>query len=381
MPRKKIAIMLPKLSLYGGVEGFAWRLAEALARDHDVHFICARQETASPAGVRVIRVGRPFFGKFFKILWFALAAEWVRRRQDYDLTIGLGNTIIQDILRVSGGPTRIFWKHSIKAYPRGYARTWKMIRRKISPANNLVLAIEKLQMRFSGRIIANSHMVREWTLAAFPHLKHGNVDIIYNRPDLSKFSSCSSSEKTRARKKLGIGGNKKVIATAGTNFMLKGIRPLIATMAHLPDDTLLVVAGGRHCGKYRRLAEKLGLADRVHFLGRVDDMPTVYHASDLFILLSFYDACSNAVLEALASGLPVISTTTNGSSFFVPENHIVAPDIAPRDLAKIIQNKLGQQPHPFSFPADVPSGIAPYVHLVEDTLENMARGNHHLTSP
>ena len=68
MPRKKIAIMLPKLSLYGGVEGFAWRLAEALARGHDIHFICARQETDSPAGVRVIRVGRPFFGKFFKIL-------------------------------------------------------------------------------------------------------------------------------------------------------------------------------------------------------------------------------------------------------------------------------------------------------------------------
>ncbi|MBS6653380.1 MAG: glycosyltransferase family 4 protein, partial [Collinsella sp.] len=61
---------------------------------------------------------------------------------------------------------------------------------------------------------------------------------------------------------------------------------------------------------------------RIHFLGKVEDMPALYRAMDLFVLPSFYDACSNAVLEALACGLKVLSTTANGSSVFLPQEHV-----------------------------------------------------------
>jgi UDP-glucose:(heptosyl)LPS alpha-1,3-glucosyltransferase len=367
--RSKIAIMLPKLSHYGGVEGFAWRLAEALIRDYEVDFICSRKETEPPQGVRVICVGRPVLGRFVKILWFAIAAEWIRRKGHYDLTIGLGNTMCQDILRISGGPTRIFWKHSIRAYPQGFARTWKMIRRKCSPANHLVLLIEKLQIRHSRRIIANSDLVKEWTLEAFPHLLPHTVDVIYNQPDLQKFSSATSSGIKQARRRLGIPEDKRIIATAGTNFMLKGIGPLIRCLAYLPADTMLLVAGGRHCEKYQRLANKVGAEDRVRFLGKVDDMVTFYQASDMFILLSFYDACSNAVLEALAAGLPVISTTSNGSSCFLSESSIVDPTIHPVDLAALIARVLNsKQTASFAFPAHLKAGLDPYVHRIKTML-------------
>jgi UDP-glucose:(heptosyl)LPS alpha-1,3-glucosyltransferase len=367
--RSKIAIMLPKLSHYGGVEGFAWRLAETLIRDYEVDFICTRKETEPPQGVRVICVGRPVLGRFVKILWFAIAAEWLRRKGHYDLSIGLGNTICQDILRISGGPTRIFWKHSIRAYPRGFARTWKMIRRQCSPANHLILLIEKLQIRHSRQIVANSDLVKEWILEAFPHLLPHTVDVIYNQPDLQKFSSATSSGIKQARRRLGIPEDKRIIATAGTNFMLKGIGPLIRCLAYLPADTMLLVAGGRHCEKYQRLANKVGAEDRVRFLGKVDDMVTFYQASDMFILLSFYDACSNAVLEALAAGLPVISTTTNGSSCFLSESSIVDPTIHPVDLAALIARVLNsKQTASFAFPAHLKAGLDPYVHRIKTML-------------
>jgi UDP-glucose:(heptosyl)LPS alpha-1,3-glucosyltransferase len=367
--RPKIAIMLPKLSHYGGVEGFAWRLAKALGREYEVDFICSRKETAPPQGVRVICVGRPFMGKFVKILWFAAAAEWIRRKGDYDLSIGLGNTVCQDILRISGGPTRIFWKHSIRAYPKGFARTWKMIRRRLSPANHLVLLIEKLQIRFSRQVIANSDLVKDWILEAFPHLSPHTVDVIYNQPDLQKFSPVAPSDTRQARQQLGIFEDKRIIATAGTNFMLKGIGPLIRCLAYLPADTMLLVAGGRHNEKYQRLARKIGVDERVRFLGKVDDMVTFYQASDMFILLSFYDACSNAVLEALASGLPVISTRTNGSSFFLPETAIVDPSIHPSDLAATIAKIFdSRQATSFTFPDHLQAGLDPYVHKVKTIL-------------
>jgi hypothetical protein len=103
MNTPKVAIMLPKLSRYGGVEQFGYRLAAYLAREFDVTFICARQEHEAPAGVRVVRIGRPP-GKFCKMLWFALAAESARRRGNFDVSIGLGKSLRQDILRLSGGP-------------------------------------------------------------------------------------------------------------------------------------------------------------------------------------------------------------------------------------------------------------------------------------
>ena len=363
--------MLPKLSHYGGVEGFAWRLAKALAPHYEVDFICARQETKPPKGVRVICLGRPCLGKCFKVLWFALGAEWVRRKRQYDLTIGLGNTVCQDILRISGGPTRIFWQHSIKAWPSGFPRAWKMLRRRLSLANHVILAIERLQIKYSKQIIANSHLVRDWTLQAFPVLDASNVGIIYNKPDLARFSPCNASEKQRARMALNIPEDATVISTAGTNFILKGIRQLIEALPLLPENTVLLVAGGRRAQKYRQLAAQLGLQDRVRFLGKVDDMPALYHASDLFILLSFYDACSNAVLEAQASGLPVISTRTNGSSYFLPSEQVINAGDHPEKIATTIQQTLAAAPlGVFTFPTNIPSGIEPYIDRISSILQD-----------
>jgi len=360
--------MLPKLSRYGGVEGFAWRLAEELAKKYAVDFICSRQNTQAPEGVRVVCIGRPCMGKSIKILWFALGAEWVRRRNNYDLSIGLGNTVYQDILRISGGPTKIFWKHSKKAYPKGFSRTWKMIRRRLTPANRLVLLIERLQVRHTRTLIANSHLVRTWLFEAFPQLKKKTVRIIYNKADLKKFSPCSAAEKNAIRKHLHL-PDKVIIATAATNFILKGIRPLIETLPFLPENHILLIAGGRNAARYNRIARRLGITERVYFMGKVDDMPSFYRASDLFILLTFYDACSNAILEALATGLPVISTDTNGSSKFLAPQNILNADSRPQDIAATIQRAMsnGQQPSIY-LPLDAEAGIPPYTKLVANLL-------------
>ena len=129
----RVALMLPNLSRYGGAEQFGHRLAGYLAAcgDFDVTFVCARQDAEAPEGVRVIRVGRPVPGKLGKTLWFALAAEAVRRKEGFDVAIGLGNTIFQDIARLSGGPTGLFWDHSIRAYDPGLPRTLKSISRAV----------------------------------------------------------------------------------------------------------------------------------------------------------------------------------------------------------------------------------------------------------
>ena len=361
---------MPRLSRYGGAESFAWRLAEALAaRGYGVDFICARCETEPPAGVNPVVVGR--FGglRLIKTLWFAWRADQLTKTGGYDLVFGLGNTVNQDILRIGGGSISKFWQLSKRAWPAGFPRWFKMLRRRLAPANWVIHWLDDMRMRRTPKIVCVSHLVRDWVVEAHPYLDPSGIEVVYNRPDLARFARVSEGERQRLREEAGIVSDRFVIGTAATNFALKGVRPLIQALARLPEHFELHVAGGRNPKKYQRIAQDLGVADRVRFLGKVDDMLAFYGRTDLFVLATFYDACSNAVLEALACGCRVASSELNGSAYFLPEKWVF-PD--PADVegmaAVLLRMSAEERPAPFAWPEDVPSGLEPYVRMVESFL-------------
>ena len=76
----------------------------------------------------------------------------------------------------------------------------------------------------------------------------------------------------------------------------------------------LVVVGSSATAEFERMARRLGVADRVRFAGYCPDMRDAYFAADLLVHPTFYDPCSNVVLEAMACGLPVITMRSNGAS-------------------------------------------------------------------
>ncbi|BBD06970.1 glycosyltransferase family 4 protein [Desulfovibrio ferrophilus] len=366
----RIALMLPKLSTYGGAEGFAFRLADILtANGYPVDFICARQETAEPKGVNVVPVGRPPLGRAAKIAWYAYAAEQARKRGGYGLTISMGKTVRQDVLRMSGGPLSEFWRLSKRAYAQGFEREFKMLRRRLAPANRLIRHLERRALENQELCIAVSHRVQDWLLDAHPWLDKRQMKVIYNRPDLTRFTPASEDERTLIRSNMGLGAADQLIVLAGTNFALKGLGTLIRALALLPREVRVHVAGDRNPGRFKALAQSLAVQDRVAFLGRVDDMPSLYQASDLFCLPSFYDTCSNAVLEALASGTRVISSKDNGSSYFLPPDRIVDDSGDAQALALAIEQALNTpRPQGFQWPEDVESGLEPYLALAHDRL-------------
>lgn len=96
----------------------------------------------------------------------------------------------------------------------------------------------------------------------------------------------------------------------------------------------LAVAGETAGSPYPALSAELGLAARVHFLGYRWDIPDLMRASDLFVFPSRYEACSLVLLEALASGLPIITAATAGGSEVVTQDcGVVLPD--PNDAAAL----------------------------------------------
>lgn len=367
--------MLPRFSRYGGVEQFGYRLSAALAaKGHQVDFLCARQEVAAPEGVRVRRTGRPFGPRWLKMLIFAVRAEALRRNGDYDCTVSLGKTLNQDVMRVGGGPLTEFWRYSERAYPQGLTRAFKRLRRRLSPGNLLTLLIERRQYARTPVIIAVSHFVRDLIVTSRPGLDPASIRIVYNRPDLARFSPPTFEQREDARRVFGIKDGEIAIGLATSNFALKGVEPLIRALATLPETCSLYVAGGRKHAAYDALALRLGVADRVRFLGKVDSMPDWYRAIDIFTLPSFYDACSNAVLEALASGLPVLSSASNGSSVFLPPENVVDDPGDPAELARVLTRLIsdaeaagsaGTRPR-FQWPEGMVSGLDAFVEMVEE---------------
>ncbi len=369
---RRVAILVERLGTYGGTEGFARRLAQALSgRGIAVDMICGRQETDPPPGVGVVRVGRPPVLRWLKTVWFAHAAERARRRGGYAVTVSCANTLVQDIARVSGGPLPVFHAKSIRAWRAGLPRLLKRLSRALSPANAAVRAIQARQFAGTGRIVCVSHLVRDWMAASFPALANRRLDVVYNLPDLSRFSPADEDARAAARSGLGIAPGDYAVSLAGTNFMLKGVGTAIAALPLLPPNVRLLVAGGRNPGRFLRLARSLGVAERVRFLGRVTDMPGLYRASDLFVLPTFYDTCANAVLEARACGIPAVTTADNGAAFFLPPHRILSDPADHRALARIIRSVMAEGEaarEPFVWPPDAAAGVEPFVRMVEELL-------------
>ena len=95
----------------------------------------------------------------------------------------------------------------------------------------------------------------------------------------------------------------------------------LQALAQLPAAQLLVIGRDRRVARYQALAEKLGLGARVQFLGALPDVKPYYGAADALLLPTLYDPFPNVALEAMASGLPVITSTTSGAAELIANGH------------------------------------------------------------
>ncbi|MDE0052699.1 MAG: lipopolysaccharide core heptose(I) kinase RfaP [Gammaproteobacteria bacterium] len=118
------------------------------------------------------------------------------------------------------------------------------------------------------------------------------------------------------RREFELSEDDLVVLLVGSGFVTKGLDRLIAAAAALPDAlrrrTHLFVLGEDKQHRFERLASRLAVADRVHFLGGRDDVPRFLHGADALALPAYDEAGGMAILEAIAAGLPVLATDTCG---------------------------------------------------------------------
>jgi UDP-glucose:(heptosyl)LPS alpha-1,3-glucosyltransferase len=138
---------------------------------------------------------------------------------------------------------------------------------------------------------------------------------LLNGADLKRFDPAANPElREKTRKQLGLDSSRVMALMIAQDFARKGLREAIEAIARVSDPRLVLTVVGRDTlAPYRRLAEQLGIGDRVIFAGPTTDPVPFYQAADFFVLPTRHDPCSLVVLEALAMGLPVISTVQNGA--------------------------------------------------------------------
>ena len=143
------------------------------------------------------------------------------------------------------------------------------------------------------------------------------VRVVYNAVDVPDVEEGRRGQwRQTAREEIGAGEEETVFLTVATNFRLKGVAEAIEAFArlNLASDTRLVAVGHPSPRRYRRLAARRGVSDRVHFVGPTEEVFRWYSAADVCVLLSWYDPCSRVVLEAIRWEVPSITTAYNGAA-------------------------------------------------------------------
>jgi UDP-glucose:(heptosyl)LPS alpha-1,3-glucosyltransferase len=316
-----IAFCYPSvLPARGGCETYISDLARRLAADgHEVHLYACRWDEASlPSRLRYHRLAVPTGVRILRSWRFAAACERALQKAHHDASIGFDKTWGQDVLYPQGGLHVATIEHNLRKYCNPLARAFMRLARSVDPANRAFRALERRQ--YLGRrqplIVVNSQMVRR-------HFQHyygigpENVHVVRAAIDANRFA-----EQDRPRRRLewrqrwGIDPSETVALFAAMNYRLKGLDPLLRAMRRLADvpSLRLLVIGNPRTQMYERMAERLGIADRVLFAGHCMEMRNAYFASDFLVHPTFYDPCSLVVLEALACGVPAITTRHNGAS-------------------------------------------------------------------
>ena len=313
----KIALVRQRYNPYGGAERFVERAMTALAaQDVELTLLARAWSDAPGAGEqrRLIRCDPFYIGRVWRDWSFARAVCAAVKAHSFDLVQSHERISCCDVYRAGDGVHRQ-WLANRK---RG-AGVWERIALTLNPYHWYTLAAEK-RLFESPRlraVICNSNMVKEEVRRHFG-LAEDKLHVIYSGVDLAAYNPALREEwRARKRAEFGIADSAMVFLFVGSGFARKGVPQLLRAMTGVRGAHLIVVGKDRELALMQRTVGDMKLADRVHFTGGQDDVKPWYGMADCFVLPTLYDPFPNAALEAMACGLPLITSLQCGAAEFV----------------------------------------------------------------
>lgn len=280
----------------GGAESYLKRLALGVVKlGHEVHLFATNDWPRNewPFGrITQIRAG--------STIGFANEIEERRAQAACDVLMSFERIWRCHVFRAGDGVHQAWLNRRQKL-----EAPWKRLVRRFNRKHSDLLRLEKslLDDRGAERVIANSQMVKNEIVDLYNY-RRDKIDIVRNGVPLDLFHF-DPVRREKSRNQLQVGSDDILALFAGSGWKRKGLHYAIDAIESCPNPKLrLLVAGRGDPAHYR--------STRARFLGEVADLRPIYAAADMFILPTIYDPFSNACLEALACGLPVITTRANG---------------------------------------------------------------------
>lgn len=307
----------------GGCETYLADLARYLVNDqHEVHLFATRFDAnAFPSAVMHHLLPASTGLRFLRPWQFAKACYRALQHHDFDVTVGFIKTWGQDILIPQGGFHVASAEHNIRKHASPLTRALVRVIHSIDPKQWSFRALERRQLfDFPSVIVAPSKMVQRHAKEHY-QLDENRVRVVHNAIDAERFPTHDRLlVRSQMRDQNALLPEDNVGLFVGHNYRLKGLIPLLHSLTLIEKEInfKLLICGSPNYSRYQRLAERLGITERVRFLGFHPDVREAFFAADFLVHPSFYDPCALVTMEALACGLPVITTRLNGGSELLP---------------------------------------------------------------
>ena len=307
----RIAFVRRGYSKSGGAEAYLKRLSDGIVKaGHDVQLVATNEwpEDQWPFG-SIKRL------EATTAIGFADELEQIRPQLQCDVLFSLERAWTCDVYRAGDGVHRAWlarrrkFEIPLKQFIRGASRKHRDL---------LQLEESLFAKRKARRVIVASQMVANEIIDLYRY-PADKIDVVRTGIPVHEFRF-DPALRERSRAKLKLKQDQIALLFAGSGWDRKGLLFAIEAMALCKNRKMrLLVAGRGDARPYKMTRLRFWREDPMQFLGEVADLVPVYAAADIFILPTIYDPFSNACLEALASGLPVITTRSNGFSEIIED--------------------------------------------------------------
>ena len=308
----KIAVIRQKFVNYGGAEQFVSGYTNQLANmGHEIHIFANQWAPSNHPNIKIHSVRTIRRNSFLRVLSFAWFTRQSIRFESFDIVQSHERIWHQGIYRAGDGCHRE-WLERRACYLPFIKRFFF----RFNLFHQLILRLEKriFEKGECKKIIAISEMVKRDILKHY-QLPEDRVKVVYNGVQLDRFNPSNRKFfRDEIRQQLRISDEEVMILFVGSGFERKGLEYLIKSVQYMKQKNWRLVLVGK--GKWKRY---LGFASKenqgkITHLEPIDEIEKMYAAADFFVLPSIYEPFGNANLEALASGLPIITSRNCGAA-------------------------------------------------------------------
>lgn len=296
----------------GGLESWSWQFAQAMVeRGHELHVLARTFADFAP----IVSLHCHALPGSYTRMGYAKAVESRLADLDLDIVHDTGAGWHCDVFQPHFGSRAALLDRCVDILP-SHLRPLKRLALRVLPRYREFAALEACQYVNDGRLfVALSHKVAN-AFVSYHGIAPDVIRVVPNGVDCERYTPANRNiHRSAMREELQLEPDTLLLLMIAHNFRLKALPSAIHALAHVRQQSPgvhLAVMGGGPPRRYQRLARSLGVSNHVTFLGSRPDSIPFLAAADVLIHPTYYDACSLVVLEALASGLPVVSTRATG---------------------------------------------------------------------